>query len=59
MGLGHRQYPYLLPTSLKVSQAAPDDTLTALLVVFGTAALIVVPALALLYSLQQRSLLDE
>ena len=59
-GWGIAQYPYLLPTSLKVSQAAaPDDTLTALLVVAGVAALIVVPALALLYSLQQRSLLDE
>jgi cytochrome d ubiquinol oxidase subunit II len=59
-GWGIAQYPYLLPTSLTVSQAAAaDDTLTALLVVFGVAALIVVPALGLLYSLQQRSLLDE
>jgi len=59
-GGGVAQYPYLLPTSLKVSQAAaPDDTLTALLVVAGVAAAIVAPALALLYSLQQRSLLDE
>jgi cytochrome bd ubiquinol oxidase subunit II len=59
-GWGIGQYPYLLPTSLKISKAAaPEDTLTALLVVSGAAALIVVPALALLYSLQQRSLLDE
>jgi cytochrome d ubiquinol oxidase subunit II len=59
-GWGVAQYPYLLPTSLTVSKtAAPDDSLIALLVVFGAAALVVAPALALLYSLQQRSMLDE
>jgi cytochrome d ubiquinol oxidase subunit II len=59
-GWGVAQHPYLLPTSLKISQgAAPHDSLTAVLVVCGVAVLIVAPALALLYLLQQRSLLDE
>ena len=59
-GWGVAQYPYLLPSSLKVSAAAaPDDTLVALLVVFGAAAVVVAAALALLFSLQQRSMLDE
>jgi cytochrome bd ubiquinol oxidase subunit II len=59
-GWGLAQYPYLLPTSLTVSDAAaPEDTLVALMVVFGAAVLVVVPALALLFSLQQRGILDE
>jgi cytochrome d ubiquinol oxidase subunit II len=59
-GWGAAQYPYLLPGELTVSQAAaPDGTLIALLVVFGAAALFVVPALALLYTLHQRSLLED
>jgi cytochrome bd ubiquinol oxidase subunit II len=59
-GWGFAQYPYLLPTSLTVSDAAaPDDTLVALMAVFGAAVLVVVPALALLFSLQQRGILDE
>ncbi|HEY1358496.1 MAG TPA: cytochrome d ubiquinol oxidase subunit II [Thermoleophilaceae bacterium] len=59
-GGGVAQYPYLLPKSLTVADAAaPHDTLVWLLVVFGLAAAIVAPALALLYSLHQRSLLDE
>ena len=36
--------------------AAPGATLTALLVVFGAALVVVVPALALLYALHQRGL---
>ena len=57
---GAAQYPYLLPDSLTVSEAAaPDGTLVALLVVFGAAALFVVPALVLLLTLHQRSLLQE
>ena len=57
---GAAQYPYLLPDSLTVSEAAaPDGTLLALLVVFGAAALFVVPALVLLLTLHQRSLLQE
>jgi cytochrome bd ubiquinol oxidase subunit II len=59
-GWGIAQYPYLLPETLTVNEAAaPDDTLVALLIVFGAAVLVVVPAMALLFSLQQRSLLDE
>jgi len=57
---GVAQWPYILPTSLKVSAAAaPSATLTAVLVVFGIAAVLIVPSLALLYTLDQRSLLPE
>jgi cytochrome bd ubiquinol oxidase subunit II len=57
---GLAQWPYILPTSLKVSAAAaPEATLVTLLVVFGFAAVAIVPALALLYTLDQRSLLPE
>ena len=57
---GAAQYPDLLPGSLTVSAgAASDDTLAALLVVFGAAALIVGPALALLYTLHQRARLEQ
>jgi cytochrome bd ubiquinol oxidase subunit II len=59
-GWGAAQYPYLLPESLSVSEAAaPDGTLVALLVVFGAAAVVVVPALVLLLTLHQRSLLED
>jgi cytochrome d ubiquinol oxidase subunit II len=59
-GWGVAQHPYLLPTSLTVdAAAAPDGTLTALLVVFGAAVVVVAPALALLYTLHQRSRLEE
>lgn len=57
-GWGVAQWPYMLPTSVKVSQAAaPSSTLTAILVVFGAAVVTILPALALLYVLDQRSLL--
>jgi cytochrome d ubiquinol oxidase subunit II len=57
---GVAQWPYILPTSLKVEDAAaPSATLTTLLVVFGVAAAIIVPAIALLYFLDQHSLLPE
>jgi cytochrome d ubiquinol oxidase subunit II len=57
---GIAQWPYILPTSLTVADAAaPSGTLTAILVVFGVAALVVVPSLILLYVLDQRSLLPE
>jgi cytochrome bd ubiquinol oxidase subunit II len=59
-GWGVAQWPYILPTSLKVSAAAaPSPTLAFVLVVFGVAALVILPALALLYVLDQRSLLPE
>ncbi len=58
-GWGVAQFPYLLPTSLKISQAAaPHETLAAVLVVFIAAAVIVLPALGLLYWLSQRNLLE-
>jgi cytochrome d ubiquinol oxidase subunit II len=59
-GWGVAQYPYLLPTSLKISEsAAPHQTLGAILVVFVAAAVIVLPALGLLYWLSQRDLLND
>ena len=57
---GVAQSPYLLPTSLEVSQAAaPDATLTTILVVFGVAAVVILPSLGLLYALDQKSLLES
>jgi cytochrome d ubiquinol oxidase subunit II len=59
-GWGVAQFPYLLPTSLKISQsAAPDSTLDAVLVVFVIAVIVVLPALGLLYWLSQREMLGE
>jgi cytochrome bd ubiquinol oxidase subunit II len=59
-GWGVAQFPYLLPTSLKVTQsAAPSDTLAAVIVVFIAAAVLVLPAIGLLYWLSQRELLGE
>jgi cytochrome bd ubiquinol oxidase subunit II len=59
-GWGAAQYPYLLPQELTIKDgAASSDTLTALLVVFGVALVFVVPALALLYTLDQRTVLEE
>jgi cytochrome bd ubiquinol oxidase subunit II len=58
VGWGVAQWPYILPTTLKVSQAAaPSGTLDAILVVFIAAAIIILPALGLLYTLDQKSLL--
>ncbi len=57
---GVAQWPYILPESLKVSAAAaPSGTLTTVLVVFGLAAVICLPSLALLYVLDQKALLPE
>jgi cytochrome d ubiquinol oxidase subunit II len=59
-GWGVAQFPYLLPTSLKISQAAaPPDTLATVIVVFIAAAILVLPALGLLYWLSQKELLGE
>jgi cytochrome d ubiquinol oxidase subunit II len=59
-GWGVAQYPYLLPTTLTIEEGAgAGETLTAVLVVFGVAVVVVLPALALLFSLDQRSLLEE
>jgi cytochrome bd ubiquinol oxidase subunit II len=57
---GVAQWDYLLPTTLTVSQAAaPDGTITAVLVAAGLAAILILPAFGLLYVLDQRSLLPE
>ncbi len=54
------QFPYLLPTSLTIGEsAAPDPTLTSVLIVFGAATVVVLPALGLLYWLSQRELLSD
>jgi cytochrome bd ubiquinol oxidase subunit II len=54
---GVAQWPYILPTSLKVSQAAaPSGTLDTILVVFIVAAIVILPSLGLLYVLDQKSL---
>jgi cytochrome d ubiquinol oxidase subunit II len=58
-GWGVAQWPYLLPETLKVSEdAAPDPTLWSILIIFGVAAVVILPSLALLYYLDQRSLLE-
>jgi cytochrome d ubiquinol oxidase subunit II len=57
---GVAQYPYLLPKTLTVDQAAAaNDTMTTLLVVFVIAALVVLPSLGLLFALSQRSALED
>src|SRR5262249_45175660 len=59
-GWGVAQHPYLLPQSLTIDAgAAPSATLTAVLIVFGAAVVLVLPALGLLFSLAQRSLIEE
>ena len=60
IGWGVAQWPYLLPESLEVSDAAaPSGTLGALLAAAIGAVLIVLPGFILLYVLDQRSLLPE
>jgi cytochrome d ubiquinol oxidase subunit II len=57
---GVAQWPYLLPESLEVeAAAAPSASLTALVVVFGIAAVTIAPAIVFLYVLDQRGLLPE
>ncbi len=59
-GWGVAQYPFLLPGSLTLADAAgAPRTLGLLLVVFLIAGVTVVPALALLFTLDQRSRLRE
>jgi cytochrome bd ubiquinol oxidase subunit II len=54
------QHPYLLPRQLPIAaSAAPGTTLNSLLIVFSAAVLLVIPAIALLFTLAQRSLLEE
>jgi cytochrome d ubiquinol oxidase subunit II len=59
-GWGVAQFPYLLPTTLKIGEsAAPGPTLDAVMIVFAVALVVVLPALGLLYWLSQRELLGE
>jgi len=59
-GWAAAQYPYLLPQTLTIEEGAgASETLTAVLVVFGIAVVVVIPALALLFTLDQRSVLEE
>ncbi|MBK8293755.1 MAG: cytochrome d ubiquinol oxidase subunit II [Solirubrobacterales bacterium] len=53
------QFPYLLPESLTISGCGTDASLTMVLIVFVIAALLVIPSIGLLYTLDQRSLLGE
>ncbi len=56
---GIAQYPYLLPTSLSLSEgSAPPASLIAEFVVIGMAAVFVAPAFAYLYYLQQQGRLQ-
>ena len=57
---GVAQWPYMLPETLTVEQAAGDGgTLTWVLVVFGIAVVLVVPSLVLLLRLDQGGRLEE
>ena len=59
-GWGVAQFPYLLPETLTISEgASAGATLEAVLIVFGVAVVLVLPALGLLYVLSQRSILEE
>jgi cytochrome bd ubiquinol oxidase subunit II len=58
-GWGVAQWDYILPTSLTIkAAAAPSGTMTAIVVVFVIFVLLVVPSIALLYTLDQKSLLQ-
>jgi cytochrome bd ubiquinol oxidase subunit II len=59
IGWGVAQYPYLLGTHDAIQRsAAPPPTLWALTVVATAAVILVVPSLALLFTLQQRGRLE-
>jgi cytochrome bd ubiquinol oxidase subunit II len=58
-GWGVAQYPYLLPQSLTINDGAgASATLAAVLIVFGVAVVVVLPALGFLYTLAQRRVLE-
>jgi cytochrome d ubiquinol oxidase subunit II len=60
VGWGVAQHPYLLPQVLTIDAgAAPSATLKGLLIVFAAAVVLVLPAIALLYTLAQRNLIEE
>jgi cytochrome d ubiquinol oxidase subunit II len=53
------QFPYMLPESLKIGDAAgASASLTAVIVVFLIAGAVCLPALGLLYVLSQRRALE-
>ena len=55
---GVAQWDYILPETLTVSDAAaPSATLWTVLIMFGVAAVLIIPSIGLLYSLDQRGLL--
>jgi cytochrome bd ubiquinol oxidase subunit II len=57
---GVAQYPYLLPEQLTIADGAgASATLTSVLIVFGVAVVLVVPAIALLFRLAQRGVIEE
>ena len=57
---GVAQHPYLLPQQLTIADAAaPSATLTSVLIVFGVAVVLVIPAIALLFVLVQRNFVEE
>jgi cytochrome bd ubiquinol oxidase subunit II len=59
-GWGVAQWPYLLPEKLTISAAAaPSAALTGLLIVFGVAVVVVLPAIGLLFILVQRNMVEE
>jgi cytochrome bd ubiquinol oxidase subunit II len=59
-GWGVAQFPYLLPETLRIDQAAaPDPTMNVVFIVFAAAAVLVLPSLGLLYLLSQKDLLGE
>jgi NADH dehydrogenase len=60
VGWGVAQYPYVLPTTLTIDQAAaPNSVLLWLVITFILFAVTVLPTLLLLWVLDQRSRLDE
>ena len=60
IGWGVAEWPYILPETLEVADAAaPSATLGALLVAAVGAVLIVVPGFVLLYTLDQKELLPD
>jgi cytochrome d ubiquinol oxidase subunit II len=59
-GWGVAQFPYLLPTTLTIEDGAGARlSLPSFLFVVGVAVVVVLPALALLFVLDQRTLLEE
>jgi cytochrome d ubiquinol oxidase subunit II len=59
-GWGVAQYPYLLPTDLTIAAGAGTSaTLGMVLGVFVVAVILVIPSIGLLYTLTQRSLLEN